>query len=115
MNGQCYPNSFELLRRLHDAGEKETDPTERAIYDDLRLVHGYITPDGGPEKGCRIAHAWVEMCGNAYDASESVDHPSVCSIPEYRARFIADRRICYTYMNAIFLSNRRRPFGPWDL
>jgi len=114
MTGQCYPNSFKLLTRLHQAGEVELDPKEKEIYKDLRLVHGNVTPDEGPESGCVIDHAWVEMAGYAYESSYSADNPSTCLIKEYEIKYSVRRREAYTFADARQWFQKSKMFGPWD-
>jgi hypothetical protein len=114
MNGQCYPNSFKQLERLHKAGEAETDPDEKSIYQDLRLIHGYSTPDCGPEIGKEIDHAWVEMSGYAFESSDSVENPGCDLIEIYKEKYDAKERASYSYEQALKLRETEQTYGPWD-
>jgi hypothetical protein len=113
MAGKCYPNSFALLEKLHLAGQNEQDLAEKSVYRDLRLIHGTIAPDS-KDVDHRIDHAWVEMSGYAYEASESFENPSADLISSYRSNYAAIVRAIYDYPTACRLKEQTGIYGPWD-
>ena len=53
--GDCYKSSYEAANELDELSEFGICP------EDVKVVHGGITPLGGIDKGREIHHAWVEM------------------------------------------------------
>jgi hypothetical protein len=93
MTGKCYVNSYKLLKLLSDSLSKETDPAERLKLEGLCLVHGWVTPTSGEDKGKQIDHAWVE-------AASSFMKPRRGKLPPRKSKYLIknfkQRRECDT-------------------
>lgn len=115
MKGQCYPNSFALLRQLKEQAEA-TGKTDEWIDENINLVHGDANLSGGVGD-----HAWVEQSGVVSDAS--VDPVFECPVKEYYDYYKVIVRARYTHDEAIDLHKQVAQLdssapqgapGPWD-
>jgi hypothetical protein len=114
MNGQCYAHALQLIQTLYRDGVSEQDPEEKALFQDLVLIHGSVVPDCGPDVDRRIDHAWVEMSGFVYDPAQSVTKPSVAPAAYYRERYQGVERVRYHPNEAMACFRKFNDYGPWD-
>jgi hypothetical protein len=115
MKGQCYPNSFTLLRQLKEQADA-AGKTSCWIDENLSLVHGDLNLTGAVGD-----HAWVEQSGVVYDAS--VEPVLECYVEDYYAHYEVRVRARYTHDEAMVLhdqvaqmdsSDPQGAPGPWD-
>jgi hypothetical protein len=112
MTGQCYVNSYELLKLLSESLIKETDPVEIEKLNGLSLVHGWITPTSGCDFGKKIDHAWVEA--GAFVFETSAGEVATKEIKEFYIEYQATQRERYTLAEAFCLKEKSQIYGPWD-
>lgn len=112
MTGQCYANSYHLLELLSESLSKETDSEEIEKLNGLSLVHGWITPNSGSEKGIKIDHAWIESAVFVFETSAG--GVAYQEIKQFYREYQAIERVRYTLAGASYLKEKTKIYGPWD-
>lgn len=105
--GDCYKTAFGYLDKREDSVQLEK-PDENTAF----LVHGDVVPTSGPNEGCCINHAWVEIGDDVHDVSNSQNVR--CSQEQYYRVYQARVRIRYSMNDARIELLKSRNYGPWD-